>query len=1465
MNIQLFPKNENESDELVQKGGGGLSLELGDIIRIEAPTNDELNEQTFYVLYIDTDIPETTSISIVNIANFDKKELRIIDGTYLSDESITNILLLARNPERGYARQHGLLPNTWIDIQFGGEFPNTITGQITNLEDDMIEITTYPAISVIYIDFGYRGIPPELPINEIVIREKPPSVSSTDVFGSDSFSSLEEGEITEEASIEYTETGESIVSIPPNAKIDENMDDVLQQKYLEGDDIFGEELGEVVMEVEVPESQKRYGIETQIESLMDGLLEYIPIHKRTKQVLDNIHRLIERFKELRQQYSVLDSNGNVKEAKLLVPAHIPLHDKLLGMSVSVPWIIPVVSNTKCLYSDKEIESDNPDSENYISNDILREDEEIQKSFSNKDLPEDELRYEKMMKRTGAMMLPYNENLTTGDKTVVKLRVNQNSDCIVENIPPMGSTSRYVSDQGEMEDKKTSYAILRHTTGLNRPYKPEIKNGSKSYALKQIILPDRADIHSFLMLPKEAVFFARGALPGTNMLVKTNIGRTQLKHYRFLHKKTKSNVYNIIDLNQKIQYNEKTSDNGNNEEETMTQLPFLNTLIHFTLSPEVPKSIYTYSELLYNVLPEISTCINYMENYVTDNISMTHIVKLLEPFHIYFEDINYSQYNQLRFFMKNKVTNYYDNLKTNTDEYQQIVKKLSKEYDIPNVMNTIFSNSKAYLDFLTELYLFRENTLKTTSSSELLFHMESLDGSSLLYSLISRAGLSLHTPDTLLKAFQFPAIEDMSEVDNIRTKDCVRRFLAKKYTTIADLQKDNNTDELYYDKEYDDTPYHILKKYEKQKGKMTAESFVEFLAENLIQKHDCNTKLATELAQTLIAGKKRVSDGEYAIVETSYDGMISPDYFVRKNNNWVKDTSISEDAFIDTQTLFCNMQDKCYKNTTNNQCDTIERAEAGLKHKSNERMMEELNKRLSMSVEDLQTELDERVNYSKKYIYNVSILRELDLYRQNNRALDIASKGHAVEEKLVSPHAQVLDMILSLNDFVRQQKDIVWFFNEYCRTPNPSENMAWMYCKDTNTMLMPVFLYMLAEEFVEGGDYQGLLDKMCSKAELSDDGDYYIEKETGFPLKKRDFVNEDEYDDAGFKITTNAIMEKDLGTIVSEALAKKVRIFDNEADQMVYNVFMALVNASGIPPENIEEFSLRVSFELIRNPAVIMEEEKYKQRATKLEKDTGKTSIAYPIYKNQAIISIIAGVLLVAVQCVIPSIKTRKTFPGCVKSFSGYPLSGGIEDVSGLKYIACLINGIKYDEEPWKSVMKLSSALIATRIRDVLEKHILKRNDVNELFIMKKEYLLLHPDEEVPEEHSIEKWRHFLPPVVEFSVLSDLHNVASDFKSHLMETLKKGHKDQFAQLGVIKSRIHSHTFGIIESIYNIVKNRASLLNTSGGVPFLENACCNDSRKSTHPLLYFAGENPAIKQYVTITNELSRLFNEVRIAT
>ena len=118
--------------------------------------------------------------------------------------------------------------------------------------------------------------------------------------------------------------------------------------------------------------------------------------------------------------------------------------------------------------------------------------------------------------------------------------------------------------------------------------------------------------------------------------------------------------------------------------------------------------------------------------------------------------------------------------------------------------------------------------------------------------------------------------------------------------------------------------------------------------NLIHKHDAPEDTAKELATTMITGKKLVSDGEYAMLEikpTLNDGRnmesLSPKekesveieqdirkkttYYKRVKDNWVSDTSIEEEAFLDTNTLFCNISRDCYKNQNNSVCETTEQA------------------------------------------------------------------------------------------------------------------------------------------------------------------------------------------------------------------------------------------------------------------------------------------------------------------------------------------------------------------------------------------------------------------------------------------------------------------------------------------------------------------------------------------------------------
>ena len=70
------------------------------------------------------------------------------------------------------------------------------------------------------------------------------------------------------------------------------------------------------------------------------------------------------------------------------------------------------------------------------------------------------------------------------------------------------------------------------------------------------------------------------------------------------------------------------------------------------------------------------------------------------------------------------------------------------------------------------------------------------------------------------------------------------------------------------------------------------------------------------------------------------------------------------------------------------------------------------------------------------------------------------------------------------------------------------------------------------------------------------------------------------------------------------------------------------------------------------------------------KKTGKALPKYIDAKHTLLIVACISYLLVALQTSIPSIKTKKVFPGCVKSFTGYPMDGNT-DKSGLIYLVCV--------------------------------------------------------------------------------------------------------------------------------------------------------------------------------------------------
>jgi hypothetical protein len=83
--------------------------------------------------------------------------------------------------------------------------------------------------------------------------------------------------------------------------------------------------------------------------------------------------------------------------------------------------------------------------------------------------------------------------------------------------------------------------------------------------------------------------------------------------------------------------------------------------------------------------------------------------------------------------------------------------------------------------------------------------------------------------------------------------------------------------------------------------------------------------------------------------------------------------------------------------------------------------------------------------------------------------------------------------------------------------------------------------------------------------------------------------------------------------------------------------------------------------------------------------------------------------------------------------------------------------------------------------------LISRTDIAELYAKKREYTALHPDETVPAEHAIQKWRGFLPPVVKFTVLKSLKGLSNEYKTELLTLMREGN-DMSAVYVVMPMRV-----------------------------------------------------------------------------
>jgi hypothetical protein len=542
--------SEEENEQLVKKTS--VILRLGDVIVIKSPTNEILNNNTFLIEYIDRE-----KIKIVNAESFDKTQLRINKNGVIGDGSITEIKIISSNPNRGYARQHDLLTGTWINIYFGGDVPLIITGQITDLEEDMIEVKTIDD-ETIYINFAYHGIPEDLPIEAFEIRQPPeqPKLGVEELAAED-LQNLEEDlfEQDEDGSEEgeIIEKGEKI----PIKKIKANVERLI----FNADDIVFGEVMHIQEQVEIDKDKYRFDIETQTNDLLEEMISTIPSIKRTNNVLNKIHIMITRFIQLREMSSNFDKNKNVTGFIHKTANDRPLADYLSDFKNNLYWILMVAKNVKKKYIVDEGNSyeRTGDIEIIPENQNLLEMSSLFRRYKSNEGIEGQNKYSGLYSALNPYLTPFSsENMENAsvfnseNNIIIEARVNSNINAIIDNLGDLYST---VDMRGR--DTSRKFVIQKYNLGLDKLHVENgIFKGPKMDAVRvKLTNNDEIAIKSIVTLPEPTVQFSQINLPGSSLLVKANLNLHFLNYWQLLKQTTAVMPIEIDGLDNELEFND----------------------------------------------------------------------------------------------------------------------------------------------------------------------------------------------------------------------------------------------------------------------------------------------------------------------------------------------------------------------------------------------------------------------------------------------------------------------------------------------------------------------------------------------------------------------------------------------------------------------------------------------------------------------------------------------------------------------------------------------------------------------------------------------------------------------------------------------------------------------------------------------------------------------------------------------
>jgi len=1473
---------------------GSTQLKLSDVIRIIAPDNQLFNHQMFFIDYIDEE-----RINIVNMDTMDMLKLRIHEGGILGDGTIQEIVVVSRAQLEGYARQHGLTVGKWIDVYFDGQTPSVLTGEITNLEADMIEVRTYNGPDdteneYLYFNFDYKGLPQSVMINRIELRPEPETerpISDIQELNEDPPSDNVEMEETRDDLEEINDGDqeniprEDFVSESDDSDLEEGEireDHVTRNKTLSNKTTLGEyiitarqrNIGASLDEVEtmetVDKSKERHTLMAQTDDLLDDLIMKQNPESKGFRSTNSLAIEVERYTQLRETFSLMDKYFNVTGIKTNTDDWKPIVEDIARMRSPLLWVIPITKTVKKIY-DIPVPADENIEDIYSFN-LMDELETVhnasEQSYmrgTNNDVIN---KYKQHISSLANTFAPFDEPNVEDDNIIAMVETPIDQYSVTNNINNFKSSC--VSGTSSVSTTRMVKQQYLAPTKLLTTRDPNMNNAERTPRLP-VSSGERMAIRSIMTLPYSIARFSLVSRPTASIDQKALYSTMYSTYFKTLGKKTRVHTVTIDSLTNNSKYNRSTYNNFTN----------------YQLGPDIKDT--SFENYIDSIVPTTKKLVDILANKMKEQLNTHEFIKLLEPYSIYAEDITETQYSDIKKHVNKNISQYLDDKKLRWKILSRIKKFSHSNQFSSKPISSLYTDQSQ----LSIAYQYNQAGLNY-STSELLSKMVNLDFGRALTDVISRetSDILVHEKvDTMLDVFREDTVSNTDKDDAKKDENkCKMAIIAKQYFSQEEMEKDNKTT-IYFDRKYDDTNYTLLikvkepftntvEKFDAEYSKMTPENFFMFI-HGKVRGMKPNSVPDTEivhLTETLITGKKRVRDGEYAILHDNTDGTVL--YFKRNNDTWKIDQQMSATLPSDNAALNCSLEPGCVYNETamsaQDKCTPVSESKALMHENILKEIINRFDEKEAATAQELKNYLATRVAQSQHLTKVLKSRRTYELCKYDLKQFAIGSEMVASGVSQVKPQSPVMNLkqeIVAQKDLNSKYTDLLFFINRYTEEcvdgdicdANGGNARRWRYCKTTKTPIIPVFMHELALAWMEDGNnysrpaYKNALQRIIREnGAESDDGAYWVDKFSGQTIARKDFDTEEGYDN-GHKIVSRGVSEEDFETKYLSEVRKAhntVLKYTTHETRIMYKITTAIAGFMNINLVNQTEFIIKIASTIMTAPNVVMSEAKYKEYIASKSVE-GKKSITYDIYYGEIIMYLTLGAILIGIQTAIPSIVTKKTYPGCVRSFTGYPIDGD-GDVSGLTYLACVARKGTTTIGPWSVLRRKSLETIMKKIRLYIETYYITYADVISKINTKREHLIEHPDENILDENRVEQWTTFMPPL-RIVRLSKLEPVVTGFREMLISDIKIGSSAQWSKLDVIQGKLVQYSLAYqvgIQQIINEVKGHRD----STDELFIDNFGNNSLGKTQHE--YFSRLNGDLPRSEDILHGMRNIVSDVK---